>query len=647
MRRNQRILSSAITAIVVVALDCLNSAIAAPAPTQPPLNQPRTSNVSGPRQPAVKNAAAKNAGKADYFARAKAFFAAGNYEKALLFANADFKVNPSRKASVLMMAQSYYRLGRAAQSAKLFLMLSPDDLTSDAAIDCTLAMFATKRFRQATKAWLHVAPDHPYRDVARFYAGVSYMHLNLYDKAAQLLRLAIKLPANLKSDRRRLLTELDTLQERQRRGQFVAGQANSYQTQQRYYQLPVGPPIEAAPPIAPTAPTPGGATPPATAAAAPKKPEPPAPAKAGYSFSATPEFSYESKSSKQDFNGYSQTQGTSKSPAFTSPLQMKYTGKPRSFGGQPTVTVNVTPGYSDTEGNSTTSSLVAQESDPTAVQSITNGADTHSFSATLENAVDVLYPINESVDIGFGYKDDHEFTDAEMKKDGAVDGPRFNIVIDGDTYKGELKWSMYDTTDKTADNPKVKTVMTTSGTLTRNGETSVTKLIATYVQTNATSQSGEQSRMGLDLTWDKTWEDLSLGLSAGYLSKTAYSGTVIKESMNSARTQESAGGSLKWTVGFGLALTGTGKYTQFSDYEQTQTNPDTKETVIVPGSGTKMDFGLSGALALGTYVSVEAAYNYSDRKISVSDPTYETAVLKAACSQSSDSSLKISVRYPF
>lgn len=648
MRRRENIGSRALAALMVIGLGCSHFAVAAPVPPQNLQNQTRNVRATTPRGLPAKKPVVKSFARADYLARARAYFAAGNYEKALLFANADLRSSPGRKSALLMMAQSYYRLGRASEAAKVFLILSPDDLTSDAAIDCTLAMFATRRYKQATKAWLHVAPDHPYRDIARFYAGVSYMHLNLYAKASQLLRLAIRLPANLKSDRRRILTEVDQLLERQRRGEFVGGQAYSYQTQQRYYQIPVAPPVE---PVPQAAPGPGGAgkPPAATAAAVPKKSEPPAPAKPGFVFSATPEVSYETKATKQDFNGYSQLQGSSKTPAFTAPVQMKYSGKPRSFGGQPTVTVNVTPGYSDTEGTLTRSSLVAQESDPGAIQSVTKEDTLHAASATLKNGLDLLYPVSEAIDLGLGYKDEHEFVDASQKKENAVNGPRFNMVIDGDTYKGELNWSMYDTTSKLVEDPKIKTVMTTSGTLTRNGETSVTRAMATYVQTNATAKSGEQSRMGLDLNWDKTWEDVSLGLSGGYVSKTAYSGTVLDEAaytMNAARTQENIGVSLKYTVGFGLALTGTGKLSQFSDYESRQTN-EAKESVVVSSTGSIHAFGMSGALALGSYVSLEAAYNYTKRNISVGDAAFETAILKAAVSEVSESSLKLGIRYPF
>lgn len=635
MRRRQGSHSIRLIALAVSAFACFIFAVA----VQAQQKTPQRATPAAPQKAPTRKA------PADYFTRAKSYFAAGDYEKTLIFAAADLRANPSRKVSVLLMAQSYYRLGRPGPAAKTFLLLSTDDLTSDAAVDYTLSMFATKRFRQATKVWQKINPDHPYRDIARFYAGVSYMNLNMYSKASEVLRRAFKLPANLKSERRRLLGEIDQLLASQRQGQFGGGQAYTYQSQ-RYYQMPIAPPVEPTQGVPPPAGAPAPSQSPAPAAVAKKPPEP---AKAGFAFSATPEVDYITKSTKKDFNGYSQVQESSKSPTVSVPIVAKYSGKPRSFGGQPTFTLKVTPGYEDIEGASSRSSLVAPESDPSSISTLTSSSSDHSFDATLTNSIDILYPMSEAIDIGVGYRDDHLYTNASQKLDENTTGPRAKLVIDGDTYKGELSFSMYEKSDTT--DGRIRTTTTTSGTLTRNGETSVSKLMLEYLQKDQVSKRGEQTRMTVGLTWDKTWDDFSLGLLGEYIAKTAYAGTVIPDSpayidMNAARTQQNVGINGKWSIGFGLELTGNLKHSEFSEYEYSAKDAS-EATVIVPNSGSSNAFGFSGALSLGNYVTAEAAYNYTDRKISVGDAAYQEQVLKNACSQLSESSFKLGVKYPF
>lgn len=639
-----RVHSNTLNMMVIAWLGILSSGFALDAEAAPkvaPSTRVKTQAQTSaqPKKARPIPAKASPAPVLDNFAKARVFFANGQYEKSLLFAAADLRANPTRKASLIIMAQSEYRLGRAGNAAKLFSLLSPDDLSSEAAFEYTLAMFAAHRYRQATKVWQKVGPEHPYRDVARFYAGISYMQLNLYNKASQLLRGAIKLPANLKSERRRLIAELDDLQERQRRGDFTAGQVYAYQAQQPNYQI--APPVEA-PPLP-------GAPP------MPKKPASPpvVQPKAGFSFSATPSFSYLTKSIKRDFNGYTQAQGSSRSPVVTSPLQLKYLGKPRSFGGQTAFTLNVTPGYEDIEGTLTKSSLTAPSSDPSAVQTITDEKVNHSFNASLMNGFDILYPVSDAVDVGVGYKDEHIYVDASQKKEKAVSGPNAKAVIDGDLFKFELGFSMYDSANAALESPKVQTATTTYGTITRNGESSVTNLKGAYIQTDAVSKAGEKTRTSADLTWDKNWDDLTLGLLAGYVSKTVYPESVISDStagvvMDAARSLISGGGTLKWTLGFGLAMTGSFKHTEFSDYDtKIPAANKTSEPLFIASSGSINAFGLSGAVSIGPYVSVEAAYNYTDRKVNPGDEANAQTILKEACSQQTETSMKLGIRYPF
>ncbi len=334
-------------------------------------------------------------------------------------------------------------------------------------------------------------------------------------------------------------------------------------------------------------------------------------------------------------------------------MQLKYLGKPRSFGGQTAFTLNVTPGYEDIEGTLTKSSLTAPSSDPSAVQTTTDEKVNHSFNASLMNGFDILYPVSDAVDVGVGYKDEHIYVDASQKKEKTVSGPNAKAVIDGDLFKFELGFSMYDSANAALESPKVQTATTTYGTITRNGESSVTNLKGAYIQTDAVSKTGEQTRMSADLTWDKNWDDLTLGLLAGYVSKTVYPESVISDStagvvMDAARSLISAGGNLKWTLGFGLAMTGSFKHTEFSDYDTKISGADaTAEPLFIASSGSINAFGLSGAVSIGPYVTAEAAYNYTDRKINPGDEANAQTILKEACSQQTETSMKLGIRYPF
>ena len=245
----------------------------------------------------------------NYYAKARVYFESGYYPQAIQYAAADLRKNPARKASAVIMAQSYYRMGRVNRSAKLFSKIPFEELPPDAALDYTLAMFSAKNFKAASTGWQKVPEDHPYKDVAKFYSGIAYMQLKQYLKASQLLRSARKLPANLKSERRQLIDKVDALMESERSGRFSQEQTYAYQAKPRF----IAPPPLLQPPTSPVQPGAPGAPP--AKPQADKKSDKPAPPASGFSFTATPTFTYESVNDSVDRNGYSLTQIEKKTPA--------------------------------------------------------------------------------------------------------------------------------------------------------------------------------------------------------------------------------------------------------------------------------------------------------------------------------------------
>ncbi|MCX6116677.1 MAG: tetratricopeptide repeat protein [Proteobacteria bacterium] len=344
------------------------------------------SQVRTQKKPVPQSATQVSKQKVNLYVKARLWFEAGNYEKAIQYAAADIRRNPNRKSSYIVMAQAYYRLGRNARAAQIFSKLSLEDITADAALEYTLANYAARKYKNAALGWQRVAEENPNRDIAKFYSGLSYMHLKQYQRASFLLRSAKRLPANLKSERRHLIDDVDALMDRERNGQFSQDQAYAYHAQPRFTPYQPPPPIQPKQPVYPTPPTAPGSTPEKAKQPEAKPPPaaPPAPPQTGWAFSSSAVVTYESLAESVDYNGYQKVVTNKKIPTASLPSSMKYSAKPRSFGGQPYFTLNINPGYDHFDSDVNTSALFAPADDQNAVQTTSSKSEAFGHNQTLK-----------------------------------------------------------------------------------------------------------------------------------------------------------------------------------------------------------------------------------------------------------------------
>ena len=470
------------TRVTMIALGFVLSA-------DPVLGQNRSGNVRRTvlAAPVKKPSFSQNS---SFYQSARKYYQAGNYAKAIQFAAADLRRDPGHQASTILMGQSYYRLGNVRRAAKLFSQFEPADVPQEAAVEYLLAMFGTRRFKAAIKAFPRISEADPYRDIASYYVGLSYMNLRLWSRAELYLRRARNIPQNMRAGRRQLLSDLDKIIEQERGGAIFQSSAYAYE----------------APPPTPTPVAPPPMVGPATGPAKPEKAQPPPGPSAGFSFAAIPEFDYTMKDTRLDLNGYQSQEKTENTPLLKVPMTLKYFGKNRPAG-QPWISFAATPTYSDTDSQTTTSKQVASFDDPTNVLSNSTKSNDHGFFTDALFAVDSLYPVSDPIDVGVGFIYDMKWVDANAKKEQLLLGPTAKIGAEVGGVKLDLGANQIAKTDRTQDPSKINTVTTITGGLKHNGDNSVSKLGVSSVQTDATSGVGEKAALNVDLSWKKTLGD--------------------------------------------------------------------------------------------------------------------------------------------
>jgi tetratricopeptide (TPR) repeat protein len=605
-------------------------------------------NTAAPRK--IKTAKPENY----FYTKARAYFEAGAYAKAIQYAAADIRRNPARMVSRSLMAQAYYRLGMVGRSASIFAVIGLEDVPMDAIFEYELAMFSAKKYRQASAAWQRLPDDHPYKDIAKFYSGVSFLQLRQYAKASNLLRSAKKLPANLRSERRRLLAEIDQYLDQERAGYYSSEQAYAYQPAPVYnYAPPVQPPPTSMGPAQPVPPQSPFADknkpaqkPDAKAPAAAQTPPPPP---TGFIFSGTPTFTYESATDKLDRNGYRSEDTQLTIPQASLPMKFKYAGKPKKFGGQPTLSLDLTPGYDHTDVTINTSELTASADNPTNVQNVTTKTELKAYNQTLKASLEGFYPVSDPLDVSLAYRSDHVYVDASEKKDISDSGPTGKVTFEADSIKVDTVMSMIDTNDAgqslLGKTTKIKSVTTMQGVLTRSGESSVTKIDVTSAETKSELETGIKSSLVAKLNWDKTFNDFGLGLGGLFASKSPYENSVIEKQF--PKSEQSALVTLKYQFPFNIGSTAGLSYTQFDGLEYLAAGPP---PVVYSTAGTAISYNLLLNLPIfGSYGGIDVSYRYTDRKITPSDDVpaaTQLAILKALWSQKTTTSLKLTLKYP-
>ena len=587
----------------------------------------------------------------NYEQAARANFDAGNYPKAIQYAAAQLKKDKSSRTSYVLMAQSYYRLGKIKRAAKLFSQIDPAEAPPDAAIEYLLSMYGTRRYKAAIRVFARIPDTHPYRDTASYYVGLSYMNLRLYSKAELYLRRARKIPANLKPERRRLISEIELYQDRERRG------ANSQGGAYYYDAAPPPPPSPMAPPpmVGPNEPKKGD-----------KPDAKPAPTE-GFTFTAVPEIDYTTANTRIDLFGFSQNDKNSNTQSAMMPMELKYRGASQA-NGQTTFSMGLNPSYTDNDGEVVTSSQVAQASNPNTVDNLTSTQSSHTYSDGYAAFVGGHVPVSENVEMLAAYWYTQTFQDANMIKVASLMGPLGGFIVDLDPIKVDATVGHFDTSDATKLPPAKRSLNLITAGITYNGEASVTKLQAgtgpldstgamsdTKKGPSVTSLANEDTAIIADLSWKKPLGDFETTIALNYASKTPMADQILGSTYLSNEPEIAYKGSASetWTMNFGLALTLTGAYTQFDNFKTmlAQKTPSTgladAPKIPIAASGTVKQVILKSSVALGSYLNASMSYDYSDRILNVSDPDYEHDFTKANWSQKTITKFGLELKYPF
>lgn len=601
---------------------------------KPSQSSKRTPLGQNPSRPARANPTeTKKLSARDLYLKARDFFAAGRYPEAIQYAAAAQRRMPTSKAPTVLVAQSYYRIGNVARAAKLFLSLPLSDIPREAAVDYELTMFGARRYKEVIKGFALVPESHPYKDIIRFYVGVSYMQFGLFQKAQAALRNSRKLTASLRVQRRQILSEINQIIDRERRGLSEQPQAYSYQSQQIY----VPPPPEV--PMAPKPVLPGGVP----GAQSPAKATPPPAPKRGASGSVKTVLGVQQKSRRQDFHGYNLMQTDDFSPSASLALSLKYLGAPRSFGAQPSIEANFTPAYASKDSKTSSSALVADSSDPNNVQNISIKTESSSYTIDQTYGISGTYPVSDPIDIGGGYSVDNTLSRSSTKSESSLTTLNLNLKGDFETFDMDAGWKSEVSADKSAPSAKSETTTTTLG-LTRNGENSTVSLGLTLLANNQPAlTSGIKSSMELDLSWLRNLDDFSVSLSVNKSDKVreplSASGKIL--SQMSLKLEGS------YSMSFGLSATASGTFYQLSNLVVLNggTVADGPDEVLASGDAKQVK--VSVKVSPVSFASASISYDYTDRALSVGDPNFKLKMMKENWSQNTVSTINLSFNYSF
>lgn len=569
----------------------------------------------------------------ELYLKAREFFAVGRYPETIKYAAAAGRRLPKTNLPTVLMAQSYYRLGMNPRAAKLFSQISIDDLPKEAAIDYILTMFAARRFREVIKAFSVVPEGHPYKDVARFYAGVSFLQFKLYQKAQYYLRSSRKLPPSLNSQRRRLLSEIDDVLDQERRGVFDQSQPYSYQSP--VVGMAPLPSPEVAEPILP------GGTP---GAAKEDKAPPPTPPTSSTTFAVRPSMAWNQTNTRQDFNGLKQSDTTERSPSAAMNVGLKHLGSPRSFGGQPSIELNLTPSYSHSEKITNSSSLVADSASPDNVQNVSTKKEETSYVLTNAYSASGLYPISDPLDISAGFSEKHDYLSANMKKEITTRSINGKAVIEVSSFKLDAAFTNDSVTNR-LEPEKNKSTNILKGGVARNGETTTVSFAATMID-NAKPKVdlGIKSVMAFDLGISRNFEDVTgnIGVNQTTRERIEGGGNGIAMSEMSGKVEGI------YSMSFGLSVIGAASYQQLSNYMVVNSAKDkTDGPTEASAKGTAKKFGLTLKVSPASYASVTASYEYTDRALTADDPSFEKKLASEHWSQQTVTKIGLNLSYSF
>src|SRR5207244_3364713 len=101
-----------------------------------------------------------------------------------------------------LLGRILLRDGRLEAAASQFKKVPVDNVPPNAAYEVGVTMFQTKSWKRAAGALAKVPRNGKYANFAALYRGLSYAHLQEWDRAITWLSRAKKLPSNLEASRR-------------------------------------------------------------------------------------------------------------------------------------------------------------------------------------------------------------------------------------------------------------------------------------------------------------------------------------------------------------------------------------------------------------------------------------------------------------
>jgi hypothetical protein len=222
-------------------------------------------------------------------------------------------------------------------------------------------------------------------------------------------------------------------------------------------------------------------------------------------------------------------------------------------------------------------------------------------------------------------------------------------LITVDLLASYLESFNYD--DETAADPRLNTRTLGSVTITRNGETTVAKLMGQYALNDAPLKKIPQSDMTADASIKKTWSSFSATVGATHISREPYAGVLLVSSRDFDQPEQETKGALalSWDIGFGLSFTGGGSYAQWENY--------ISAPLAVPGGGEATKSVLASAtvqtMSLGavitpvSWISVGASYDFTQRDFAVEDEEMAESFRKKVHDEKVLSKISLALNYQF
>lgn len=575
---------------------------------------------------ASKSTAVKKLTASGLYQKSKEYFDAGKFPEAIQYAAAAQRRTTATRLPTVLVAQSYYRLGNSARAAKLFLTVPLSELPRSAAVDYLFSMYAARRYLNVIKVFPLIAQDHPYRDVARYYLGASYLQLKLYQKATANLRASKKIPSELKAQRRQLLAQISRIRQQERQGEAARSPYFSGPT----YAPVAPPPVEIAPP-GPV--LPGGT---------PAKPTPlkQAPPKVGFAFSIKPGLDYKVSSERKDYNGYNLEQSDSQTPKLSVALAAKYLGEPKSFGGQPELEIGLTPSSSTKDSKSSTSKLVAEADNPSNIQNVTTRSDSKTEVTDLAFSMSGLMPISDAIDIGASYDLTNTTTKKTSKSETTDD--TIGVQVSGDFDAVDFTLSHDITSSKTKGSSGKSESSTSKISLTHAGALWTSSFTGAMSENDPPS-SGIKSRTDLDLSLSRDLGDFDLELGLAKFEKQR----IPLKASGSSLSETSAKGEVTYSLDIGLSASVSASIIQVDSLPIAKDDTISEGPEEVMASGTAQNYVVTVKYSPISFASASVSYDYSDRVLKVGDPAFKLKMLKENWSQKTSTSLKLSLSYTF